>query len=155
MDRQTRARVRFILLTIVAVIKTLISLISASLLGKVLIPYAAQERGYGGAYGSEWILIIGSFCITYWLLTIGFEMWVQTPTKRGVKNGKVQTMPPSVKNSRMRRSRIWKSLLQKGLWKAFSIKRKKVPYKHSKPKRAGVSSTGNPTVICGYLFSMM
>ena len=147
MNRQTRARVRFILLTLVAIIKTLISLIPASLLGKILIPYAAQERGYSGAYGSEWILIIGSFCITYWLLTIGFEKWIQTPTKRGVNNGKVQTMPPSVKNSRVRRSRIWKSLLQKGLWKGFPCKREKVPYKHSKPKRAGVRATRNAAVI--------
>ena len=115
MSRQTRARVRFILLTVVAVIKTLISLIPASLLGILLIPYAAQERGYSGAYGGEWLLIIGAFCITYWLLTRAFENWLETPTKRGVNNGKVQTMPPSVKNSRVHRGGIWKNLLQNRL----------------------------------------
>ena len=147
MSRQTRARVRFILLTLVAIIKTLISLIPARLLGNILIPYAEQERGYSGAYGSEWILIIGSFCITYWFLTISFEKWLQTPPKRGADNGKVQTMPPSVDNSRVRRSRIWENLLQKGLWKVFSLKREKVSYKHSKPERAGVRAARNTAPI--------
>lgn len=147
MSRQTRARVRFILLTVVAVIKTLISLIPASLLGILLIPYAAQERGYSGAYGGEWLLIIGSFCITYWLLTRAFENWLETPTKRGVNNGKVQTMPPSVKNSRVYRGGIWKNLLQKGFWQAFSLKREKISYKHSKPKRARFRATGTTAVI--------
>lgn len=125
MSRQTRARVRFILLTVVAVIKTLISLIPASLLGILLIPYAAEERGYSGAYGGEWLLIIGSFCITYWLLTRAFENWLETPTKRGVNNGKVQTMPPSVKNSRVHRGGIWKKLASKRfLASLFPQKRK-------------------------------
>ena len=147
MSRQTRARVRFILLTVVAVIKTLISLIPASLLGIWLIPYAAQERGFSGAYGGEWLLIIGSFCITYFLLTRAFENWIRTPTKRGVGNGKVSTVPPTVKNSRVHRGGIWKNLLQKGFWQGFSKKRKTISYKHSKAERARYRATGTATSI--------
>lgn len=90
MSRQARARVRFILLTLVAVIKTLISLIPARLLGNILIPYAEQERGYSGAYGSEWILIIGSFLVVYYVLTKLFERWLSIPSKEVKKNENIR-----------------------------------------------------------------
>jgi len=86
MNKQKRVLIRFILLTIVAVIKTAISLIPAIMIGNMLIPYAAQERGYNNAYGAEWILIIGSFLIAYFYLTKLFELWLSTPRKEVKKN---------------------------------------------------------------------
>lgn len=146
MNRQQRAIIKFILLTIIAVIKTVISLIPASILGDILIPYAETVRGYN-ACGSEWILIIGSFLITYYLLTKSFEAWLKSPTKRGENNGKVQTVSPSAENSGMYKSRIRKNLLQKIIRKKFTVRKRKTIYKHERLKRNLLRHRRNAAVI--------
>lgn len=75
-----RAKTKFLLLVIVAIIKALISVISSALVGMQVIPYALKERGYV-AIGGEWILVIGSFFVMYWALTVAFEAWLKTPPK--------------------------------------------------------------------------
>lgn len=81
-----RAKIKFLLLTIVAIIKALISTILAALVGIKAIPYALEERGYV-AFGGEWVLVICSFFVTYIILTFLFEAWLKTPPKKDKKNG--------------------------------------------------------------------
>ncbi len=81
-----RAKIKFLLLTIVAIIKALISVIPAALVGMRAIPYALEERGYF-AVGGEWMLVICSFFVTYFVLTFLFEVWLRTPPKKDKENG--------------------------------------------------------------------
>ncbi len=147
MSKKKRTIIRFILRTVIAIIKAAISLIPALTLGKHLIIYAERERGYSGAYGGEWLLIIGLFCLEYVIFTRSFELWLKAPSKRGERNGKVQAMPPSVENSGMRRGRIRKNLFQKGFQKIFSFKRKNIPNKHFKTDRRKLGGARNTAVI--------
>ena len=45
------------------------SFMIASVVARFAIPWAAAERGYDGAYGGEWALIIGAFFLSYWALS--------------------------------------------------------------------------------------
>ena len=53
--------------------KTLIrlspSLLATCVVNIILIEVAAWERGYAGAYGGEWFLIIVAWFLTFYLLT--------------------------------------------------------------------------------------
>ena len=48
-------------------IRLVLSLIIAGLVSLPLTAMAAKERGYTGAYGGEWLLIIAIFIFTFWL----------------------------------------------------------------------------------------
>jgi F0F1-type ATP synthase assembly protein I len=59
---------RAIARTILFLIKTAVSSFIAWLISLWAIPAAYAERGYS-AVGGEWILIIATFCFTYWAIT--------------------------------------------------------------------------------------
>jgi len=61
--------IRNALLLAVEFIKISIAFMVAWLNSLWLVPLAAAERGYTGAYGGEWLLIIGFFIFTYWIAT--------------------------------------------------------------------------------------
>ena len=48
------------------IIRIALSLFAAWLVSIPVIPLAAQERGYTGAYGGEWLLIIAVFIAAYY-----------------------------------------------------------------------------------------
>lgn len=50
-------------------LKLAISVFVAWVCSLQLVPLATAERGYSGAYGSEWFLIIGAGALTYYLLS--------------------------------------------------------------------------------------
>ena len=51
------------------IIRLTLSFIAARLVSVPMIAAAAQERGYEGAYGGEWFIIIGAFFFAYHFLT--------------------------------------------------------------------------------------
>ncbi|GHU96193.1 hypothetical protein FACS1894208_10410 [Clostridia bacterium] len=53
------------------IIKTALSFFAAYFVSGPLIDAAAKERGYTGAYGSEGLLIFGTFALAYYLATKG------------------------------------------------------------------------------------
>ena len=64
----------YIVFTIsIEIIKIALSALVAWLIAPDLIAAAAKERGYEGAFGSEWFLIIGAAGVTYYLLTLLFK----------------------------------------------------------------------------------
>lgn len=86
-----------------AVLRASTSFLVATVVAKFAIPWAAAERGYDGAYGGEWALIIGAFFLSYWALstltevikkdirkTMGCRQGVRqrtlTPSPRGFKS---------------------------------------------------------------------
>ena len=46
---------------------------------------AAQWRGRSGEYGGDWFIIIGTFLITYYLTTKGFNAFIN-PKPKNIKN---------------------------------------------------------------------
>ena len=44
-----------------------LAFLTAGLVSRPLIAMAARERGFEGAFGGEWILIIGVFVLTYYI----------------------------------------------------------------------------------------
>jgi hypothetical protein len=94
--KMKRKILRSALILAVAIIKGAISLFIGWLSALWLVPAAAAERGYEGAYGGEWFLIIGSFVITYWALTVGVEKWLSSP---GGEIREVQTVPQGTQKS--------------------------------------------------------
>lgn len=55
--------------TVQIAIPGLIALFFAWLTSLWLIPLAAMERGYEGAYGGEWLLIVAVFMGVYWAVS--------------------------------------------------------------------------------------
>lgn len=56
--------------------KIILAIIPASLMALWAIPYAAMERGYTGAIGGEWLLIILTFLFSYHQVTKKANEWL-------------------------------------------------------------------------------
>ena len=70
MSKRTKRKiVRSSLIFAVEAIKIFLSYLVAWINSLWLIPWAAAERGYEGAYGGEWMLIMLAFIGTYWALS--------------------------------------------------------------------------------------
>lgn len=145
MNKQERAKIKFLLLTIIAIIKTLISLIPVGLLGLLLIPYAIENRGYV-AFGGEWILIIALFCITYINLTKWFDSWFQSPLKRSKSNEKMSKVSQRIKRHRNTNGRLRQSMFQKNFWNSISCAKETKMRSSSRIKKRN-SGRRNPTIM--------
>lgn len=145
MNKQERAKIRFLLLTIIAIIKTLISLIPVGLLGLLLIPHAIKERGYI-AFGGEWILIIALFCITYTILTKWFDSWSQPSLKRSKTNEKMSKVSQKTKGRRNTNGRLRQSVFQKNFWQAFSHTKETTIRSYSRTQKRN-DRRRNPTIM--------
>ena len=64
-----KALARSGILFCVLFIKLTMSLLAAWIVSIYLIMQATQERGYAGAYGGEWIVIIAVFFFAYYLVS--------------------------------------------------------------------------------------
>jgi polyferredoxin len=61
-------------------VKIALSFFAAWVVSGPLIEAAAQERGYTGAVGGEWFVIIGTFALTYYLTALLIKRF-QNPKK--------------------------------------------------------------------------
>lgn len=62
--RRNRKIQRVCAWTVLILFELLVSAVPTALTSAILLPLAYRERGYFGV-GSEWLLIIAIFCITY------------------------------------------------------------------------------------------
>lgn len=145
MNKHERAKIRFLLLTTIAIIKTLISLIPVGLLGLLLIPHAIKERGYI-AFGGEWVLIIALFCITYIILTKWFDIWSKSSLKRSKSNEKMSKVSQKTKRHRNTNGRLRQSMFQKNFWNSISFSKETKMRSSSRIKKRN-SRRRNPTIV--------
>ena len=64
---------KFLVKALVTVAKFLSSIAMSIIVCQFLVPLAAAERGYAGAFGGEWILIIAAFFVSYEVFTYAFD----------------------------------------------------------------------------------
>jgi hypothetical protein len=80
MKRKTKRRLVLIAIyTVTELIKIAVSGFVFLLIKDPLMTIAAKERGYEGAYGGEWLLIIAAVALTYYAATRFFNRILYAP----------------------------------------------------------------------------